>query len=134
MDNGEEIPCLNESWTFAGAKLNEWIAGFVSMMIATEVIGSGAARSMPLLLSICVGTTFTMAMMRRHFVDEERGIRNFLMDALGFAPPGIPRPSSLQPYWSGGRLKELKIDSWYEKLGLDEAVVSGDSEQQSGEE
>jgi len=128
MDSGEEIPCLNESWTFAGAKLGEWIAGLAGMVIFTELIGANAARSMPLLLSVWIGTTFSMALVRRQFVDEERGVRNFAMDALGFAPPGIPRPASLQPYWSGGRLKQINEGSWYMKLNLDDVLISRDSE------
>ncbi|NMC63319.1 MAG: hypothetical protein GYA55_09150 [SAR324 cluster bacterium] len=119
MDNGEEIPCLNESWTFAGAKATEWIAGLAGMMIFTEVAGANAARSMPLLLTVWVLTTFGLAILRRQFPDEERGVRNYFLDALGFAPPGIPKPASIQPYWSGAPMKFLKDDTWFKKLDLD---------------
>lgn len=133
MDNGEEIPCLNESWTFAGAKVNEWMAGLASMIIITELLQINAGRSMPILLTVWLGTTFALAVLRRQFVDEERGIRNFVMESLGFAPPGIPRPASLQPYWSGAPLRELKEDCWFSKLKLDDVLVAEEgSERNSG--
>lgn len=124
MDDGHEIPGLNETWTFAGAKASEWVAGLAGMFIFTGVANINAARSMPLLLAVWLFTTFTVAMIRRRFPDEERGVRNCFMDALGFAPPGTPRQASLQPYWSGCRVQRLKEESWYRKLGLEEVFAS----------
>ena len=119
MDNGEEIPCLNENWSFAGADLVEWIAGFASVLMLPDLLHINAAHSMPLLLFMWLGTTFGLALLRRRFPDERRGVRNFCMDSLGFAPPGIPRPASLQPYWSGARITAIKDETWYQRLDLD---------------
>ena len=120
MDNGEEIPGLNEEWSFMGAKLFEWVSGFVAMIIFNEMAGAKAAMAMPLLLMIMVGTTLVLAGVRSRFPDEERGVRNLMCLALGFAPPGIPTPSALQPVWSGAPARALKPESKYEQLGLSE--------------
>lgn len=120
MDNGEEIPGLNESWTFGGAKAAEWMAGFVCMIIFNEFMGTHAARAMPLLLVVMVGSTFILAGIRSRFPDEERGVRNLVMVTLGFAPPGIPTPSALQPVWSGCPVRDLEETSMYKQLDLGE--------------
>jgi len=134
MDSGEEIPCLNESWTFAGAKVSEWISGLAGMIIFTSISNLNAARSMPLLLSVWIMTTFGLAILRRQFLDEERGVRNFFMDALGFAPPGIPKPASLQPYWSVSRFKRLPEDTWFVRLSLDDVLRNSESTDQRQDE
>lgn len=124
MDNGEVIPGLNEGWTLAGAKLSEWGAGFVMLLIGSEVIFTDKmTRSMPWLMALWIGTTFGLATLRRLYPDEERGIRNHLMVACGFAPPGIPAPSQLQPYWSGFPLRQLPEKCAMRQLGLDEVFT-----------
>jgi hypothetical protein len=119
MDNGEEIPRLNDNYTFMGAGIPEWIAGFASFMIASEMFFKGAlATSMPFLLIIWVGTTAGLATLRSRFPDEQRGVRNFFMTMCGFEPPGIPAPAPLQPYWSGAPLRELREKCEFSELNL----------------
>lgn len=126
MDSGEEIPALNESWTFAGAKLFEWMAGFVMFIICSEVLVDNIGKSMPLLVGIMVITTFSLASLRRAFPDEERGVRNLVMVSCGFAPPGIPKPSAIQPVWSGAPIRELEGENEFYKLGLHEVFPTQD--------
>ena len=130
MDNGEEIPGLNEDWTFAGAKLFEWIAGFMALLIASELFVSNAGRSMPLLVMIMVGTTFGLASLRRSFPDEERGVRNLIMVTLGFAPPNIPNPAQIQPQWSGAPLRELDEKTNFVQLGLEQIFTEYNEEEE----
>ena len=132
MDNGGVIPGLNESWTLGGAKLNEWIAGFTMFMVASELFFSSTATSMPQLMIIWVSTTFGMASLRRMYPDEERGLRNSVMTALGIEPPGIPAPAPLQPYWSGAPIQQQKPMSEYVQLGIEEALFKFDEEDGSG--
>lgn len=120
MDNGEEIPLLNENWEFAGARLNEWLAGFVVMMMILALVGESGPGFMPVVFVGCLATAQTMAVLRRRFPDEERGVRNYFIALLGFEPPGIPAPSSLQPFWSGAPTRTLKANCQYSKLGLEE--------------
>ena len=120
MDNGEEIPGLNEDWMFAGAKLFEWIAGFIMLLMCAEVLVDHPGRSMPLLVGIMIATTFGLASIRRMFPDEERGVRNLVMLSCGFEPPGIPKPAKLQPLWSAAPVKNLNEKSIFMQLGLDE--------------
>jgi len=120
MDNGEVIPGLNEGWTLAGAKPGEWIAGFMMLIIGSEVIFTDKiTRAMPGLLMLWVGTTFGLAALRKLYPDEERGIRNHVMVLCGFPPPGIPTPSALQPVWSGFPIKRLPESKLFTKLGLE---------------
>lgn len=126
MDNGEEIPGLNEDWMFAGAKLFEWIAGFMALLITSELFVSNASRSMPLLVMVMVGTTFGLASVRRSFPDEERGVRNLVMITLGFEPPGIPKPAQIQPLWSGSPVRAMSQKSNFAQLGLEEIFPSED--------
>lgn len=107
MDNGEVIPGLNEDWTFAGAKMFEWIAGFMMLLLATEFLVDKPAKAAPLLVCIMIGTTLGMATLRRSFPDEERGVRNYMCALMGFAPPGIPAPSMVQPIWSGAPMRKM---------------------------
>lgn len=120
MDNGENIPGLGDDWTFAGAKLFEWIAGFVMVIIVSELFLSRPSQAMPLLMMTWVGTTLSLAILRRQFPDEERGLRNFFMVKAGFPPPGIPTPAELQPYWSGLPLADLDQEALFRKLSLDQ--------------
>jgi hypothetical protein len=118
MDDGYVIPGLNEDWTLGGAKLFEWIAGVCMALVFSEVFLTKMARQMPVLGGILVCTTFGLATLRRHFPDEERGIRNFCMVAMGICPPNLPAPAALQPIWSGSPVRTLKADSYYMQLGL----------------
>ena len=120
MDNGEEIPGLNESWSFAGCKAGEWISGAVGMLMVSQLFQLNPARTMPLLILTLVVITLSLAMLRRQFPDEERGVRNFLMDKIGVAPPGIPPQAGVQPYWSGAPVRELAAKTWFRRLNLDE--------------
>ena len=118
MDNGEVIPGLNEDWTFAGAKMLEWMAGMVMLLLSTEFTAKPAKQA-PVLVCIMIGTALGLALTRRSFPDEERGMRNACMTALGFCPPGIPAPAMLQPVWSGAPLRGLRKESQFIKLGLE---------------
>lgn len=129
MDNGEEIPGLNEDWTFAGCKLMEWLGGFMAMILAAEFLVTSAGRAMPILVGLMIGTTMGLAQLRRGFPDEERGIRNLVMVSLGFAPPGLPRPAAVQPVWSGAPVRELKEDCHFSKLGLSELFAVEDQDE-----
>lgn len=128
MDNGEEIPLLNESWSFMGIRLNEWLAGFMVMMLIIAVTGASAPRVMPLVVVAGIVTAMAFGALRRQFPDEERGVRNYFMVLLGFTPPGVPTPSSLQPYWSGAPIRKLKKETRYQELDLDELFVKDDEE------
>lgn len=119
MDNGQVIPGLSEDWTFLGAKLMEWISGFAMALIFSELFTASAVRSMPILLLVGVGTPLGLAALRKRFPDEERGIRNSLMVAIGIAPPGIPAPSAIQPIWSGAPIRFLREDCEFQKLHLE---------------
>lgn len=120
MDDGYVIPGLNESWTLGGAKLMEWCAGFMMFIICAELLFENYGRAMPQLMLIWVGTTFTLAAIRRKFPDEERGVRNLALSSVGIEPPGIPAPALLQPYWSGAPMRAIKESSEYLSLNLDE--------------
>lgn len=119
MDNGEVIPGLNEDWTFCGAKMFEWIAGFMMLILASEFLVEKPAKQAPILVCIMIGTTLGLALCRRSFADEERGMRNACMTALGMAPPGIPAPAFIQPVWSGAPLREMDEKLQFMELGLD---------------
>jgi hypothetical protein len=123
MDNGEVIPGLDEDWNFGGANIAEWMAGLVAFIMVQEIFlaGQKIGRAMPLLMMVWVITTLSLAMLRRRFPDQHRGLRNHLMTVMGFAPPGIPAPASLQPYWSGCRMQKLPEQSKLLILKLDEA-------------
>lgn len=118
MDNGVVIPGLDEDWSLGGAKLAEWGAGFMAFIIASEFFDN-VGRSMPYLLVILVTTTMAVAAVRKTFPDEERGIRNAALTAMGIEPPGIPPPAALQPYWSGAPTRSLGADCEMVRLGLD---------------
>jgi len=122
MDNGTVIPNLDQQWTLAGAKLMEWIAGFAMFIICSELYNGPVTRIMPVLMLIWFGTTLGLATLRRKYPDEERGARNQIMLAFGFAPPGIPTPAAIQPFWSGAPIKALKKDSYFEDLKIAEIL------------
>jgi hypothetical protein len=127
MDNGEVIPGLNQDWTLGGAKLSEWIGGFMMFIISSELFFHNIGRSMPWLMLIWVTTTFGLAGLRRSFPDEEKGLRNAIMTAAGFAPPGTPTPAALQPYWSGAPMRILPSHSPFVRLGLEDVIGKGDN-------
>ena len=118
MDNGEEIPGLNEDLSFAGAKMMEWVSGFVMFMVVSELFKLNPAHSMPVLLVAWLGTTLGLATVRKRFPDEERGVRNAAMVGLGFAPPGVPPPAAIQPHWSGQPCRRLESSTYFEQLNL----------------
>ncbi len=118
MDNGEVIPALNESWSFAGAKVMEWASGFVAMIIVQELFLSTPAKSMPILIVVMFGTTLGLASVRRLFPDEERGLSNTCMVKLGIEPPNIPAPAPFQPIWSGTPVRELPEKKEFRELEL----------------
>jgi len=120
MDDGYVIPGLNEDYTLGGAKVMEWLSGCTMALVLQEVLFTNTAQSMPLIIAIVLITTFSMATARRRFPDEERGLRNVVMLSIGVAPPGIPIPSTLQPYWSGGPVREFSPTSYFEQLNLHE--------------
>ena len=126
MDDGYVIPGLNEDWTLGGAKLFEWIAGLCMSLCFSEVFLTKMARQMPMLGAILLGTTFGLAALRRQFPDEERGVRNFCMVAMGICPPGLPAPSPLQPIWSGSPVRAMAPTSNYTALGLQEVFGGQD--------
>jgi hypothetical protein len=120
MDNGEELSMLNEPWTFMGVRLNEWIIGFMTMILILGITGAKGPGIMPIVIGAGVFCSYGAAILRSRFPDEERGLRNFAMLKLGFAPTGIPTPSELQPYWSGAPIRKLKDTTRYQELGLDD--------------
>lgn len=121
MDSGEVIPGLNEDWTFAGAKMFEWLAGLMMAMLVSSAFDR-PGQQMPLLIIIWIGTTFGLAQLRKGFPDEERGVRNICMVSLGFSPPGIPNPAALQPRWSGAPMRALDSKLPICDLQLDQAL------------
>jgi hypothetical protein len=121
MDDGHVIPALNEDWTFAGAKLMEWMAGVTTAFLCSNLFDK-PAHYMPLLCIIMIGTTLFLATLRKRFPDEERGVMHLFMTTCGFAPPGIPAPAKLQPRWSGGRISSLKQSCLFIQLELDSVV------------
>jgi len=127
MDDGHVIPALNEDWSFAGAKLMEWMAGLTTAFLASTAVEKPAVW-MPFLVLIMIGTTISLATLRKRFPDEERGVMNLLMTTCGFAPPGIPIPARLQPRWSGGRIFTLNEKSLYMQLELDETIKMAQEE------
>ncbi len=122
MDSGDEIPALNESWTLAGAKVGEWMAGFMTCLVVIELFHIRTARYSPVLAMVLLGTTILLATLRRLYPDEEKGMMNAAMVNCGFAPPGIPTPAQLQPLWSGGRVTSLPKTSYFEDLKLDAVI------------
>lgn len=123
FDDGEVLPGLNEPWTFIGANAMEWGVGIVVFVM----IGSFArtpASAMPFMLGGWVLTTTTLASIRNLFPDQERGVRNAVMTACGFPPPGIPMPSSLQPVWSPSPMRALSAKSRFVRLGFEEQFPS----------
>lgn len=124
MDDGQVIPGLNEGYTLAGAKIMEWVSGLMISMIAQELLQVNIATSGPLMIVMALGGVFAMAGARKAFPDEERGLRNSCMVALGFAPPGIPTPAQFRPYWSGAPLRSQPKESYFAQLSLGEVLDS----------
>ena len=122
-DDGEVLQGLDENWTFMGASLMEWMMGIVVFMLIS-LFAEKPGRAMPFMLAGWVGTTVSLATLRRSFPDEQRGVANALCTACGFPPVGIPLPSSLQPTWSGAPLRALASDKKFVRLGLDEHFPS----------
>lgn len=123
MDNGEVLQGLDTEWEFMGARGVEWIVGFVAFMFV-QLFASSMASAMPFMLLAWVGTTVSVAGLRKTFPDEHRGIRNVVLTACGFSPPGIPAPAALQPVWSACPLRALDKSSRFTQLGLEELFPS----------
>ena len=122
-DDGQVLQGLQVKWTFLGATLLEWGAGFVVFLILSLFAKPGRMGLMvPFMVGGWVATTVGMASVRNLFPDEERGVRNALMSKCGFKPMDIPSPSFLQPVWSAAPLRELPKDWKFTKLGLDETL------------
>lgn len=137
MDNGEVIPGLNEDWTLGGAKLSEWMAGFVMLVISQEIIFGGSGQMgkyMPMLMTIWLGTTFGLAALRRQFPDEERGVRNKVAASLGVTPPGLPPPARVAPRLSGMRMEKLDEEREFTELGLHDIFPKRDIYEDDEEE
>jgi hypothetical protein len=130
MDSGENIPGLNEGWTFGGAKAMEWASGLIMAIVIHEASGIKLARFMPIFMIILVGTAMAMAALRKTFPDEERGVANYFMVLMGMAPPGIPAPAPIQPIWSGAPLKSLDRTKEFVDLGLLEVFPHGESHEE----
>ncbi len=120
MDNGEVINGLNEGWTFIGANLTEWLAGFMMTLFIGSAFGISPVGGTPIFITTLAGITFGMAALRKQFPDGTRGVANSFMISMGLPPPGIPRPSSIQPLWSGGPIKQVSEKKDYSHLNLDE--------------
>jgi hypothetical protein len=134
MDNGEVIPGLDEDWTLGGANLLEWMAGFMALIIASEVIIPGKmTKNMPVLMAIWVGVTFGLAMLRKMYPDGQRGLMNRAMVLVGLCPPGLAPPAELQPFWSGFPATELGERCKLRELGIDQAIDYIPEEGESGE-
>ncbi|MBL7663146.1 hypothetical protein JNK13_10390 [bacterium] len=118
FDDGEVIQGLDDRWSFGGANAVEWAVGVVVFVI----IGSLArtpASAMPLMLFGWIGTTATLASIRKMFPDEERGVRNAALTAIGIRPQGIPAPARIQPVWSPCPLRRVHPSSKFSRLGLE---------------
>ena len=119
-DDGEVLPGLNENWTFMGATLVEWIAGFSTFLMVSIFAPPGRVGvAVPFMIVGWVGTTYTLATIRQCYPDEQRGVRNSLMSACGFEPYDIPAPAMLQPVWSGAPIREVDPNSPFKEVGLD---------------
>lgn len=125
MDSGEEIQGLGEDWSFLGAKLAEWLAGFATFIIVAEVVFKGhMGQGMPIMILCWIVTTVGLASLRAKFPDQEKGVRNYFATLCGFAPPFIPTPSALQKFWSGAPVRRLPDDCEFMQLGLGELLPS----------
>ena len=117
------IPGLDEDWTLGGANLLEWMAGFMALIIASEVVFTGKmTRSMPALMTVWVSVTFGLAALRKMFPDGQRGLMNKVLVSVGVCPPNLPAPAVLRPFWSGFPLRELAPDCKLKQLGIEEAL------------
>ena len=123
FDDGEVLQGLDEGWTFMGANAMEWACGLVVFLLIS-LFADSPARAMPFMLAGWILTTLTLASLRRSFPDQERGVRNAVATACGFPPPGIPKPSALQPIWSGAPVKKVAQHWEFTKLGFDKMLPS----------
>jgi hypothetical protein len=124
MDDGEVIVGLEQSWSLGGAKLTEWGAGIMAIVVGSELVPRGHFTAyFPFLLLAWLVTTFGLAGLRRQFPDEEKGVRNAAMAAIGIAPAGIPAPSSIHPVWSGAPIRSLDKHKEYVTLKLDDVYA-----------
>jgi hypothetical protein len=119
MDNGEEIQGLEQGWTFFGAKLSEWIAGFAMCLLLGELFFMDSIwAGMPIMLFATFATAIGLSRLRVSFPDEERGVINAACIFFGFPPPSIPTPANFQQFWSGTPIYKLPKDSPFRTIGL----------------
>jgi len=123
MDNGEVLQGVEEDWNFMGANIFEWGCGFMAFIII-GLFAKNPVRAMPFMIGGSILCTTTLATMRRTYPDEQRGLRNALLTACGFVPPGLPAPASIQPVWSGAPMKVIPEETKFRKIGLDKLFPS----------
>jgi len=133
MDNGEVIPNLDKPWEFLMARLHEWLSGMIFALIVNEILFTNTANAMPLIVSIMILSTYSLAMARLKFADGTRGFVNWCTVQMGVPPIGIPLPSALQPVWSGAPVRKLNTLSLYIDLGFDEFFLERKTHRQEGE-
>lgn len=123
FDDGEVLQGLQVNWTFLGANLMEWSAGFMVFILASLFAEPGRMGvAVPFMIIGWVSTTVALAAARKSFPDEERGMRNALLAFCGFSPLDVPAPSNLQPVWSATPISELPEEWLFTQLGLGEIL------------
>jgi len=123
FDDGEVLQGLQVNWTFLGANLMEWSAGFMVFILCSLFAEPGRVGvAVPFMVIGWVCTTVALASVRKMFPDEERGMRNALIAFCGFAPMDIPAPSSLQPLWSAAPITELPEEWLFTQIGMGEIL------------
>ena len=120
MDNGEVIHGLNEGWNFLGANVTEWIAGFLMTLFIGSAFRISPMGGAPIFVGTLGIITFGLAGLRKGQPDGIKGVANMFMCSLGLPPPGIPKPASIQPFWSGAPIKKTSEKKDYAHLNLDE--------------
>ena len=123
-DNGAVIQGLNAKWTFFGANIMEWACGMGVFFIISLFGRSPTAVMVPMLVGMFV-TAISLSRLRKKFPDEERGVRNVILNSLDLPPPGIPAPARQQPIWSQFPVRELPNQCRYVRLGLHKMFEPG---------
>ena len=116
QDSGDVLPGLDEPWTFMGANAMEWAVGLVVFLLIGSMSRTPAS-AMPLMMVGWLLTTSTLASTRRLYPDEQRGVRNAVMSACGFPPPGIPLRHRSNRYGQLPRSKSSKRTADFKNSG-----------------